>query len=54
MAEEWIEGVPVQTDNTNQEWVLGTPFVVTEEEEPSGVKPWWYYKQIESVMRRTG
>jgi len=31
MSEEWILGKPVQTDTTNYEWVLGAPYVVTEE-----------------------
>lgn len=30
-SEEWITGVPEQTDTTNYEWVLGTPCIYTEE-----------------------
>ena len=30
-TEEWIIGVPEQADTTNYEWILGQPYILTEE-----------------------
>jgi hypothetical protein len=30
MTYDWINGLPVQTDTTNFEWVGGLPYVITE------------------------
>jgi len=44
-TEEWILSQPVQTDTTNYEWVLGTPYIITEA--PTGVPvPVFYYHYI--------
>jgi hypothetical protein len=31
MADEWILGQPVETDETNEEWALGQPRVVIDD-----------------------
>ena len=40
-TDDWILSQPVQTDTTNYEWVLGSPYVVTEEAVVAGFNMWF-------------
>jgi hypothetical protein len=31
---DWIGAKPVQTDNTNYDWVMGSPYIIIGEETP--------------------
>ena len=37
MANEWIQGQPVQTDNDHYEWIMGQPYVLIDETEEAAV-----------------
>lgn len=43
---DWILGLPVQTDDTNFEWSLGMPHIITEQVAAQGVMSPYYYKTL--------